>query len=266
VLTDQQRRAAATALRDAERAAKPIDPLHQTYPQLDIDDAYHVQRLLIADRLTDGSRLAGHKVGLTSPAMQEQLDVREPDYGHLMSDMFVLEGASISTSVLCAPRVEPELAFVLGGTLQGPGVTVANVLTATEFVMPALEIIDSRIVNWAIRLPDTVADNASSGRVVLGGRGIRIDALDLRLVGVVMYKNGEVVQTGASGAVLGNPVNAVCWLANKLAAFGQSLEAGQVVMPGACTEAVAVTGGDRVRAEFEGIGDVSVCFEDEAAE
>jgi 2-keto-4-pentenoate hydratase len=136
------------------------------------------------------------------------------------------------------------------------------VLTATEFVVPALEVIDSRIVDWSIQLPDTIADNASSARVVLGGRAVRIDALEPRLVGVVLYKNGEVVQTGASGAVLGNPTNAVCWLANKLSGFGHALEAGQVVMSGSCTQAVPVTGGDQIRAEFEGIGHVSVRFEE----
>lgn len=263
MLTGERRRDAAGALLQAERSAAPIAPLHDTYPELDVADAYEIQRLLITARLGDGARLVGHKIGLTSAAMQEQLGVREPDYGQLLSDMFVLEGSSISTSGLCAPRVEPELAFILGDTLRGPGVTVAHVLAATEFVVPALEVIDSRIADWSIRLPDTIADNASSARVVLGGRAVRIDTLDPRLVGVVLYLNGEVVQTGACGAVLGNPASAVCWLANKLADFGEELTAGQVVMPGSCTQAVPVGGGDQVRAEFEGLGHVSVRFEEQ---
>jgi 2-keto-4-pentenoate hydratase len=263
VLTEEQRRDAAVALVQAERAAAPIGPLHETYPGLDAEDAYDIQRLVIAARLNEGARVVGHKVGLTSPAMQEQFGVREPDYGHLLSDMFVLEGASIAAAQLCAPRIEPELAFVLGDALPGPGVTVAHVLKATAFVVPALEIIDSRIADWSIRLPDTVADNASSARVVLGGRAVRIEAIDPRLVGVVLYKNGEVAQTGASGAVLGNPASAVCWLANKLAGFGQLLQAGQVVLSGSCTQAVQVTGGDQIRAEFDELGYVSVRFENE---
>jgi 2-keto-4-pentenoate hydratase len=260
VLAEIQRREASVALANAERACEPIVPLSETYSHLDLDDAYEIQRLGIAKRVDGGEVVRGHKVGLTSRAMQQQFGVSEPDYGHLMSDMFLLEGAAIPVDELCAPRVEVEVAFVLGEKLAGPGVNVADVLRATAFLLPALEVIDSRIADWRITLADTIADNASSARVVLGGSPASTDAVDVRLVGAVLRKNGEVVETGASGAVLGNPASAVCWLANKLAAFGISLEAGQVVMPGSCTRAIPVGAGDQVRADLDGLGFVSARF------
>jgi 2-keto-4-pentenoate hydratase len=262
MLGESERLQALDALIAAERGAEPTAPLSESFPAMDLDDAYEIQREGIRRRLAAGSSVKGHKVGLTSRAMQEQFDVGEPDFGHLMSDMFVLEGTSIDVNELCSPRVEPEVAFVLGVDLAGPGLTVADVLRATAFVLPALEVIDSRIAKWQITLADTIADNASSARVVLGGRPVAVDALDLRLIGTVLSINGKVEEVGATGAVLGNPASSVCWLANKLASFGVALEAGQVVMAGSCTRALPVGAGDRVRAEFDGLGYVSVGFED----
>ena len=169
MLTDAERRSAAHALADAERDRAPIPPLTDTWPGIDVDDAYAVQRLLAEDRMAAGGLLRGLKVGLTAKAMQQMLGVDEPDYGHLFDDMFVLEGGAIDTCQLTAPRVEVELAFVLGERLQGPGVTVADVLRATAYVCPSLEIIDSRVADWKIKLADTIADNGSSCKVVLGG-------------------------------------------------------------------------------------------------
>lgn len=260
MLSESQRREASATLVVAEQRSEPVSPLSEMFPALDLDDAYAIQRIGVGRRTASGARVAGHKVGLTSRAMQEQLNVGEPDYGHLLSDMFVLEGAAIPASELCSPRVEPEVAFVLKHALAGPGLTVADVLRATAFVLPALEVIDSRIADWRITLPDTVADNASSARVVLGASPVPVDRFDLRLIGAVLWKKGKVEETGASGAVLGNPASAVCWLANKLAGFEIELEAGQVVMPGSCTRAVPVAPGDQVRAEFDGLGFVSVGF------
>lgn len=260
MLSETQRREASTTLVDAEQHNEPVSPLSETFPAIDMEDAYAIQRMGVQRRIAGGARLAGHKIGLTSRAMQEQLNVGEPDYGHLLSDMFVLEGMDIPASELCSPRVEPEVAFVLKHRLAGPGLTVADVLRATAFVLPALEVIDSRIADWRIALPDTVADNASSARVVLGASPVPVDRFDLRLIGAVLWKKGKVEETGASGAVLGNPASAVCWLANELAGFEVALEAGQVVMPGACTRAVPVQAGDHVRAEFDGLGFVSVRF------
>lgn len=262
MLSETQRRQVSVALADAERRSAPVSPLSETFPAIDVDDAYAIQRMGIEQRMASGARLVGHKIGLTSRAMQEQFSVDEPDYGHLLSDMFVLEGMTIAASELCSPRVEPEIAFVLKYGLTGPGLTVADVLRATDFILPAIEVIDSRISDWRITLPDTVADNASSARVVLGANPVLASRFDLRLIGAVLWKKGEVEETGVSAAVLGNPVSAVCWLANKLASFGVGLEAGQVVMPGSCTRAIAVGPGDHVRAEFDGLGFVSVRFDD----
>jgi 2-keto-4-pentenoate hydratase len=252
--------AAAEELAAAERECAPVQPLTERLPAMDTVDAYEIQRRNIARRLAAGATIRGHKVGLTSLAMQQMLGVDEPDYGHLLDDMFVFEGTSIEAGRLCAPRVEPEVAFVLDQPLSGPGCSVADVLRATRFLLPAIEVIDSRIADWRIKLADTVADNASSARVVLGGSAVRPRDCDPRTLGVVLRRNGEIVETGASGAVLGNPAASVAWLANKLHEFGVSLEAGHVVMPGACTRAVDVCAGDAVRADFDVLGHVSVRF------
>jgi 2-keto-4-pentenoate hydratase len=255
---DRERAAAALAL--AERECAPIPPLLETWPAMTLDDAYEIQLLNVRRRIEAGAVVRGHKIGLTSRAMQAMLGVDEPDYGHLLHDMFVAEGEMFPAAKCCAPRVEPEVAFVLGDRLSGPGCSAADVLRATTFVVPALEIIDSRIADWRIGLGDTVADNASSAAVVLGGRATAATSVDLRLLGVVLRRNGEIVETGATGAALGNPVTAVAWLANKLHVLGTVLERGQVVMPGSCTRAVDVAAGDHIRADFDVLGHVSVSF------
>jgi 2-keto-4-pentenoate hydratase len=254
------RERAATALARAEQQRSPIPPLIETWPAMTVEDAYEVQMLNVRRRVEAGAAVRGHKVGLTSAAMQAMLGVAEPDCGHLFDDMFVVEGDRVPIASYCAPRVEPEVAFVLGAPLAGPGCSAADVLRATAFVVPALEIIDSRISEWRIALADTVADNASSAAVVIGGRGTRATDVDLRLLGVVLRRNGEIVETGATGAALGNPVTAVAWLVNKLFTFGAALEEGQVVLPGSCTRAVDVSAGDHVRADFDVLGHVSVSF------
>ncbi len=261
MLKDAERRAIASALAAAERDRKPIDPPSATHPAMDVADAYEIQLLQIRERLAAGRRVRGHKVGLSSKAMQRMMQVHEPDYGHLLDDMFVFEGERVALDTLCQPRVEFEVAFVLGQPLPAPGCTVADVLRCTAHVAPAIEIIDSRIADWKIGLRDTIADNASSARVVLGGNAVAPAALDLRLIGVLASKNGEIVDTGASGAVLGNPATAVAWLANKVHGFGVSLEAGHVILPGSCTRAFDVGRGDVVTAEFDHLGMVTVCFE-----
>jgi 2-keto-4-pentenoate hydratase len=223
-------------------------------------DAYEIQLLNIRRRVNAGATVRGHKVGLSARAMQQMMGVDEPDYGHLLDDMFVFESDAVETTRLCRPRVEVEVAFVLGAPLAGPGCTVADVLAATAFVVPAIEIIDSRIRDWKISLPDTVADNASSGRVVLGGRRTSVADLDLRTIGAVLRRNSEIVETGAAGAVLGNPATAVAWLANKVHTFGVVLDVGPVVMPGSCTRAVDVSPDDVIRADFDQLGHVTVSF------
>jgi 2-keto-4-pentenoate hydratase len=261
VIGDGERRAAADALAVAERDRAPIDPPTETWPGLDTADAYAIQLLNARTRIDAGSAVRGHKVGLTSRAMQQMLGVDEPDYGHLFDNMFVIEGDSLEAAAFCHPRVEIEVAFVLEDTLEGPGITVADVLRKTAFVLPAIELIDSRVRDWRITLPDTISDNASSARVVLGGKPTPLAGLDVRLLGGILRRRGEIVETGTAGAVLGNPATAVAWLANKLADFGGTLEAGHVVMPGACARAVDVEAGDAIRAEFDQLGSVEVRFE-----
>jgi 2-keto-4-pentenoate hydratase len=256
----EEREAAAGALASAERDRFPIRPLSQTWPAIDVVDAYEIQLVQIRNKLAAGRSIRGHKVGLSARAMQQMMGVNEPDYGHLLDDMFVFEGGTIPAADFCYPRVEVEVAFVLGRRLAGPGVSAADVLQATDFVLPAIEVIDSRIVDWKIGLTDTIADNASSARVVLGGKPTSLNDVDPRTIGAVLRKNGEVVDTGASGAVLGNPVTAVAWLANKVHMFGVTLEPGHVIMPGSCTRAMDVTAGDVVRADLDQLGYVSVVF------
>ena len=260
MLNDDQRAAAARALWDADATKQTIDPLTETYPDIDVVDAYEIQLANIRRRLDAGALVRGHKVGLSAKAMQQMLGVHEPDYGHLLDDMFVDEGASIPISRFCQPRAEIEVAFVLGRQLQGPGVTVADVVRATDYVLPSIEIVDSRVSNWKIKIQDTVADNASSAALVLGGRPTRLHDVDPALIGANLRVNGEIVETGCSGAVLGNPVIAVAWLANKVAQFGVTLEPGHVIMPGSCTRMVAVQPRDHVRAEFDRLGPVAVRF------
>jgi 2-keto-4-pentenoate hydratase len=252
--------AVAKELREAQLGRRPIEPVSASHPHLTVDDAYAIQLEQIERRVAEGDPIQGHKVGLTSAAMQRQLGVDQPDYGHLLGGMFHLEGLPIAVEQFISPRVEPEIAFVLRRPLNGPGVNAAHALAAIDYVVPALEIIDSRIRDWRIGLVDTVADNASSGGVVLGSRPVRVDAVDLRLAGCVLVHNGSVAGTGAGGAVLGSPLNALVWLANTVGRRGVTLEAGQVVLPGSVTAAVPVAAGDSVSATFGGLGAVSARF------
>jgi 2-keto-4-pentenoate hydratase len=254
------RQAVADALHGAQRDRRPIAPVTEVWSGLDVDDAYAIQRINVERRLAEGRVIRGHKIGLTARAMQEMLGVSEPDYGHLVDDMFVADGGAVPAERYCSPRIEPEVGFVLDSPLRGPGCTVADVLRATAFVVPALEIIDSRVADWRITLADTIADNASSAGVVVGARATPIDGLDLATLGVVLRRNGEIVETGAAGAVLGNPVLAVTWLANTLHERGVLLDAGHVVLPGSCTRAIDVRPGDVIRADFDVLGGVTVRF------
>jgi 2-keto-4-pentenoate hydratase len=252
--------AISSALLEAEAARRPIDPLTVTYPGLDLSQAYAVQLAGIRAKLSRGRRVIGKKIGLTSKAMQDLLGVHEPDYGHLLDDMLVMEGQPCRRDALLLPKVEGEVAFVMRERLQGPGVHLADVLRATAGVMPALEIVDSRVRDWKIKLPDTVADNASSARFVLGSRMLPAERFDLRLIGMCLEKNGVVVNSGAGVAVLGHPAAAVAWLANKLAELGAALEPGDIVLSGAVTAAVDVAAGDVVQASFDRLGSVAVRF------
>jgi 2-keto-4-pentenoate hydratase len=251
---------AADALFRAQEERQPIAPLTETFTAVDVTSAYEIQLHNVRRRLAAGDTIQGHKVGLSAKAMQQMLGVNEPDYGHLLESMFCFENDDVDTGRFLQPRVEIEVAFVLGHALEGPGVTVADVLRATDFVLPALEIVDSRVVGWRVQLADTIADNASSGAVVLGGSPTKLTDVDVRLIGGTLRSNGELRETGASGAVLGNPAVAVAWLANKVASFGVSLQPGHVIMPGSCTRMIPVRAGDVVRAEFDQLGHVTAAF------
>lgn len=258
------RAAVAESLVDAYATKRPLDPLTATYPDLTLEDAYAIQLLQVDHWVASGRRIIGHKVGLTSRAMQRMLGVDQPDYGHLTDDMVHLEHLPIDGDRFLQPRVEPEVAFVLKHALAGPGVTVAEAIAAVDFVLPALEIIDSRIRDWRIGLLDTIADNASSAGIVLGSTPVDLRDVDLRLSGCILHRNGEVVATGAGGAVLGSPLTALVWLANTVGPLGITLLPGHIVLPGAQTGAVPVAPGDVVRAAFGGIGSVTARFTGEA--
>ena len=251
-------RSLADALAQAERDGAPIAPITGTHPELTPGDAYAIQALNVERRRAAGGRVIGRKVGLTSRAMQEMLGVSEPDYGVMFDDTRLASGEEVELDALIAPRVEPEIAFVLGSDIPGPAVTAADVLTATDHVLPALEIIDSRIADWRIALVDTIADNASYGRIVLGSRPTRADSVDLAAVTVELAVDGDVAQRGDGAAVLGHPAEAVAWLANTLHEYGVTLAAGEVVLPGSMTAAIPLAADTRVAADFGHLGSVEV--------
>jgi 2-keto-4-pentenoate hydratase len=259
-LAEEQVSNIAQELFNAERQRLTLRPLTERFPEITSDEAYHIQLGLIEMKKARGAKVVGKKIGLTSKAMQKMLNVDQPDYGHIFDNMVLQDAAVFRAGELIQPKIEPEIAFILDRELKGPGVTPMEVLAATRFVAPALEIIDSRIEGWKIKLCDTIADNASSARVVLGNSPKRVDQFDLKLVGMVLEKNGDIVQTGAGGAVLGHPAVAVAWLANAVGQFGVSLGAGEIIMPGALCAAVDVSAGDLLQATFAGLGTVSVRF------
>lgn len=240
---------------------KAVAPLTELMPSLSIHDAYGVQLLHVENEIQQGKVISGKKIGLTSKAMQAQLGVNEPDYGHLFNAMYVQNGATIKKGQVLQPKVEAEIAFKLAADLKGPGVTGFDVIQATEYILPALEIIDSRIADWQITLADTIADNASSGLYVLGDQPTRLAGIDLRQIGVSLYKNNKLANTGAGIAVLNHPVKCVSWLANKLAQYNLSLKAGEIILSGALSNAITAEPGDLYKAKFSGIGQVSVHFE-----
>ncbi|MGW0838850.1 2-keto-4-pentenoate hydratase [Streptomyces sp. NPDC002787] len=260
MLTDEQRQAAADRLWAAQIERVPIDPLTESCQGIGVVDAYEIQLLNIRRQTAAGAVVCGHKVGLSSPVMQQMMGVDEPDYGHLLDTMRYFDGAPVDAAQFCYPRIEVEVAYVLGAPLPGEGCTRADVLAATDHVVPSLELIDSRIKDWRISLADTIADNASSAGMILGTDRVAPKALDLADIGAVLYRNGEQVAAGNTSAVLGDPTGAVAWLARKVAQFGVRLEAGYVILPGSCTRALDARPGDVFHAEFTGLGAVGVSF------
>lgn len=255
-----KRKQFAEQLLKAETTLIGTSPLTAAAPDLTVEQAYHIQLENITEKVAQGQTVVGKKIGLTSKAMQDLLGVNEPDYGHLLDGMVVENGSAVPKQKVLQPKVEGEIAFVLKKELKGPNVTTLDVLQATDYILPAIEVVDSRIQDWKIKLPDTIADNASSAFYVLGGKPTKIKDVNLELLGMVLTKNGQLVNTGVGAAALGNPAQCVAWLANRLADFNISLQAGEVILSGALSAAVDAKEGDTFTAKFAHLGEVSVHF------
>jgi 2-keto-4-pentenoate hydratase len=251
----------AAELAQAERSRESIAPLTSAYPDIDVVDAYEIQLINIRQRVAEGARVLGHKVGLSSLAMQQMMGVDEPDYGHLLDEMQVFADVPVTAGRYLYPRVEVEVGFILAADLPGADCTEDDVLAATEALVPSIELIDTRITDWKIALCDTIADNASSAGFVLGKARVSPADVDVKAIDAVLTRNGEVIAEGRSDAVLGNPVTAVAWLARKVESFAVRLRKGDVVLPGSCTRAIDARPGDEFVADFTGLGSVRLSFE-----
>lgn len=245
---------------DAEKSLKPVEPFTECFPDITVDEAYGAQLEYVQKRIADGAVVKGKKIGLTSKAMQDMLGVDRPDYGHIFDDMIHDEGTAIDTGKYIAPRVEFEIAFVLKEDIDGGNATVESVAEAIDHVVPAAEIIDSRIKDWKIKFEDTVADNGSSAGAVFGANQVKLDQIDLPSVKMEVFKNDEKLDEGYGSAVLGNPLEAVVWLAKALHQYDITLKKGEKVLAGALTKAVDVKSGDHFKATFENLGEVEVLF------
>lgn len=256
----------AQELHASEQSRVPVPHFSQRYPDMTIEDGYAISRAWVALKVAEGQVVRGHKIGLTSRAMQISSQITEPDYGTLLDRMFIDQGTDIPVQRFLAPRVEVELAFVLAQPLRGPNVTIFDVLRATEYVTPAIEIIDARIEQFdrTTKAPrkvfDTISDNAANAGIVLGGRPVRPDAVDLRWVSALLYKNAVIEESGVAAAVLNHPATGVAWLANKLAPWGESLKAGQIVLAGSFTRPVAAKRGDVFEADYGPLGQLQFKF------
>lgn len=251
---------AAARIREASESGVPCPPVRDLIGTEDQDSAYRVQQFVLDQLQQQGRRVVGHKIGLTARVVQSQLGVNTPDFGVLLDDMVFSDQEPMDLGRFLQPRVEAEVAFVLSKSLESPQTNVADVISATEFVLPAIEVVDSRISNWDITITDTIADNASSGAIVLGTTPQTLFGLDLPSLGMTLSTDGQVISSGAGAACLGSPVIAVAWLARKLAATGSPLQAGQIILSGALGPMVGVTGPGAYCAEIEGLGSVNAVF------
>ncbi|WP_286240194.1 2-keto-4-pentenoate hydratase [Neptuniibacter halophilus] len=259
------RREIAQKIFHCYRNNEQLPLLTRSYPEMDTQDAYYIQEQVLSHFVAEGSTIKGYKIGLTSKAMQEMVGSTEPDYSTLLNEMFVDEDSVLPANTFTDPLVEIELAFVIKSPLQGPGVNAADVIQATDFVLPSIEIVDFRVARApGMDVRDTIADLAAVGRVVLGGNPVKLDQIDIRNVEGELLINGEVLEKGISSAVLGNPVTAVVWLVNKLAEFGVAFQPGDVIFSGSFVRALPVKAGDRVSARFDnGLGQVNINFGEE---
>ncbi len=259
MLSNEERSRCAEDLLRAARERKPIPQPSRTFAGLQIEDAYRIQDLWVQARIAAGARMVGHKIGLTSRAMQLASKMTEPDYGRILDDALYNDGAQIRAEGFLKPRLEVELAFIMGEDLQGPGTRIYDVMRATEFVVPALEIIDYR-TEVPRAITDTIADNAAFGAMVVGGRPIRPMDADIRWVGATLSKNGLIEESGVSAAVMGHPAAGIAWLVNKLHAVDARLEKGQIVLSGSFTRPVDIKAGDVIHADYGPLGAIGVSF------
>jgi 2-oxo-hept-3-ene-1,7-dioate hydratase len=265
-LSDHDIRDAARRLFDAERSRSQIRQLSVEFPQMTLQEAYAVQSALVALKVAAGATLRGHKIGLTSKAMQSTLGIDEPDSGALFDDMFFADGGIVPTDRFIATRIEAELAFVMKSRLEGPDCTIFDVLNATDYVVPALEILDTRIqrvdpqTGATRKIVDTISDNAANAGIVLGGRPLRPLDADLRWIGALVYRNGQLEETGLAAGVLNHPANGIAWLVKKLAPLGLALEPGQVVLAGSFIRPIETRKGDTIQADFGAYGSVNCYF------
>jgi 2-oxo-hept-3-ene-1,7-dioate hydratase len=259
MLSEADRHKAADILIAAEKARKQAVQLSKTWPDITIDDAYAISTEVANRKIAAGAKLIGHKVGLTSKAMQRSSQIDEPDFGFLLDNMMIADGASVKHENFCLPRVEVELAFIMGKTLKGPGVGLTDVLRATEYVVPALEIVDARLQDPR-KIFDTVSDNGAAAGIVVGGRPVGPMEVDLRWVGGIMYRNAEIEETGVAAGVLGHPALGVAWLANKIGQHGTALEPGHLVLAGSFTRVVYARKGDTLHADFGQLGGIALQF------
>jgi 2-oxo-hept-3-ene-1,7-dioate hydratase len=266
-LTAEQIADIADRLGEAERTRTPIRQISLQHPEMTVEDAYAVQHAWVSDKLASGRTLRGRKIGLTSQVMQRAVSITEPDYGALFDDMFFDDSGTVPHGRFIYPRIEVELAFVLGRRLKGPGVTVFDVLSATEYVVPAMEILDARVqmsdpeTGHLRTIVDTIADNAADAGIVLGGRVARPMDVDLRWVSAVLHRNGVIEESGVAAAVLNHPANGVAWLANRLAPYGVGLEPSQVILAGSFTRPIHAEDGDVFLADYGPLGTVSIRFQ-----
>lgn len=260
MLTEAQRQEAAESLLQAETTRIVIPQLSKTYPEMQIDDAYDVQRRWAEMRIARGARVVGRKIGLTSRAMQMASKMTEPDYGVILDDAIFKDGARILAGTFIKPRLETELAFIMGEDLQGAGCQMHDVMRATEFVTPALEIIDYR-TEVPRAIVDTIADNAAFGAIVLGGRIFRPFDIDVRWVPATLSKNGVIEESGVSAAIMGHPAAGIAWLVNKLAPLGDGLKKGDIVLGGSFTRPVDIASGDVIFADYGDLGSIGVSFD-----
>jgi 2-oxo-hept-3-ene-1,7-dioate hydratase len=259
MLSNAERGKAADILMAAQNERKQAVQLSVTFPNITIEDSYAISTEVANRKIAAGAKLIGHKVGLTSKAMQRSSMIDEPDFGFILDDQMIADGAKVKHADYCKPRVEVELAFVMGKRLIGPGVGLAEVLRATEYVIPAIEIVDARIQDQR-KIFDTVADNGAAAGIALGGRPVGPMDVDLRWVGGIMYRNSEIEETGLAAGVLGHPALGVAWLANKLGSVGTALEPGHIVLAGSFTRVVFAQKGDTLHADFGPLGGISIQF------